>query len=124
VVGSREANLVTLGERWRKLATPEVQVQHRAAVCGVCQYALDGVEGLVVERRQVQDLPVLKLVVTEHQVEAVGCPHCHQVTRGTFPPGGLAPAQYGPLVRAVAVYLNQYQLLPEARTCETLADRL
>jgi uncharacterized coiled-coil protein SlyX len=31
---------------------------------------------------------------------------------------------YGPRVRAVAVYLNPGQLLPEARTCAALADLL
>ena len=30
--------------------------------------------------------------------------------------------QYGPNVRALAVYLHQYQLVPLARTCELLAD--
>jgi transposase len=76
----------------------------------------------VVERRQVQDLPPLKLVVTEHRVEAVRCPACQQTTRGAFPPEVTAPAQYGPGVRAWAVYVNQYHLLPEARTCEALTD--
>ena len=33
-----------------------------------------------------------------------------------------APAQYGSTVRALAVYLHQYQLVPLARTCELLAD--
>src|SRR5262249_48834359 len=47
---------------------------------------------------------------------------CQAVTQGTFPGAVCAPAQYGPQVRALAVYLNQYQLLPDARTCETLLD--
>ncbi len=119
---SREDNPVTLGERWRRLAAPEVQVRQRPAAGGFCQCSLDEVEGQVVERRQVQDGLKFQLVVTEHQVEVVCCPRCHQVTRGTFPPAVCAPAQYGLQGRALAVYLNQYQLLSEARTCETLAD--
>jgi transposase len=95
------------GRTLAQVATPEVQVQHRPAACGFCQCPLDEVEGQVVERRQVQDVPLLKLVVTEHQVEVVCCPKCHQVTRGTFPPAVCAPAQYGHEVRALAVYLNQ-----------------
>lgn len=112
------------GRTLAQVAVPDVQVQHRPAACGFCQCPLDKVEGQVVERRQVQDMPKLQLVVTEHQVKAVCCPQCHLVTRGTFPPAVCAPAQYGQEVRALAVYLNQYQLLPEARTCETLADLL
>ncbi|MGH8378496.1 MAG: IS66 family transposase, partial [Gammaproteobacteria bacterium] len=94
----------------------------RPALCSACQCPLEGVGGQVVERRQVQDLPPLRLVVTEHQVEAVRCPQCQHVTRGAFPPEVSAPAQYGPGVRTLAVYLNQYHLLPEARTSEALAD--
>jgi transposase len=112
------------GRTLAQVAAPEVQVRHRPGVCGACQCALDDVGGQVVERRQVHEVPVLKLVVTEHQVEAVRCPQCHHVTRGLFPPAVCAPAQYGPQVRAIAVYLNQYQLLPEERTCETLRDLL
>lgn len=104
------------------IAIPDVEVLYRPAVCSACQCPLEGVAGQVIERRQVQDLPPLTLVVTEHQVEAVRCPQCQAVTRGTFPAAVCAPAQYGPQVRALAVYLNQYQLLPEARTCETLLD--
>jgi len=107
-----------------QVAAPDVQVQHRPAACSVCQCPLEGVVGQVVERRQVQDVPPPKLVVTEHQVEAVRCPRCQQVTRGALPPAVSAPAQYGPGVRAWAVYVNQYHLLPEARTCELLADLL
>jgi len=112
------------GHTLAQVAAPDVEVRHRPAACSVCQCPLEGVAGHLVERRQVQDVPPLKLVVTEHQVEAVCCPQCHQVTRGAFPPEVSAPAQYGPGVRAWAVYLNQYHLLPEARTCETLTDLL
>jgi transposase len=40
---------------------------------------------------------------------------------GAFPRAVSAPAQYGPHLQALAVYLHQGQLLPTARTCETLA---
>jgi transposase len=110
------------GQTLAQVALPDVEVVHRPTACSTCQGPLEGVVGQVVERRQVQDLPPLRLLVTEHQVEAISCPACQQITRGVFPPEVSASAQYGPQVRALAVYLNQYQLVPEARTCETLAD--
>ncbi len=112
------------GQALVQVAAPDVEVRHRPAACLACQYPLEGVAGQVIERRHVHDLSPLTLVVTDHQVEAVCCPQCQQVTRSAFPPQISAPAQYGPGLRALAVYLNQYQLLPEARTCETLADLL
>lgn len=79
------------GKTLAQVAVPDVQVPHRPVVCSACQCPLDEVAGQVVERRQVQDLPPLTLVVTEHQVQAVRCPHCQAVTRGTFPPEVSAP---------------------------------
>lgn len=76
----------------------------------------------MVERRQVHDLPSRRLAVTEHQVEVGRCPACGTLTRGEFPAQVRAPVQYGRGVRAAAVYLNQYQLLPEERTSEALSD--
>ena len=58
----------------------------------------------------------------EHQVEEVCCPACQQVSRGSFPVGVAAPVQYGPQMRALAVYLHEYQLVPLGRVSELLAD--
>ena len=74
------------------------------------------------ERRQVHDLPEVRLRVCEHQVEEVCCPACGQQTVGSFPAEVMAPAQYGPNVQALAVYLYQGQLVPMARTCEVLDE--
>jgi transposase len=92
------------------------------AVCGQCQQPLDRLPGVVVARRQVHELPPLRLEVTEHQALAVTCPACQGVTRGGFPDAVRAPAQYGPRVRAVAVYLHHAQIVPQERPHEALAD--
>jgi len=104
------------------VARPDRVQAHVPGVCGQCQQPLDGVLGVVVERRQVQDLPPLRLEVTEHQALAVQCPACQAVTRGTFPAAVRAPTQYGPRIRAVAVYLHHAQVIPQERTHEALAD--
>ena len=76
----------------------------------------------MIERRQVHDLPELRLRVQEHQREVICCPGCQQLTAGSFPEGVNAPVQYGPRLRGAAVYFSQFQLLPVQRTCEALAD--
>lgn len=102
--------------------TPDEVVTHRPVTCQHCQQTLEEVPGEVKEQRQVHDLPTMHLVVREHRVEQVCCPACQQISTGTFPAGVGAPVQYGPQVRALGVYLHQYQLVPLARTCELLAD--
>ena len=74
------------------------------------------------ERRQVQELPPLRLAVTEHQALHVRCPACQAVTSGTFPAEAPSRAQYGPRMQALAVYLVEQQLVPYGRVRELLAD--
>jgi transposase len=105
-----------------QVAQPDEIVSHRPAACVHCQQPLEKVPGSVKERRQVYDLPAVRVVVQEHQVEEVRCPACQGRNEGSFPSGIEAPVQYGPKVRALGVYLHQYQLVPVARSCEVLED--
>ncbi|GAC1565441.1 MAG: IS66 family transposase [Ktedonobacteraceae bacterium] len=100
---------------------PEEVVPHRPEVCEQCGEDLSEVAGTVVERRQVLDVPQIRLLAHEHQIEAIGCPNCQSSSLGRFPAGVRAPVQYGPNLQALAVYLHQGQVLPTARTCEALA---
>ncbi len=100
---------------------PDEVVRHRPKVCRQCQQDLSAVAGVVAERRQVLDVPEMRLLAQEHQIEAIGCPTCHTRSLGSFPASVSAPVQYGPHLQALAVYLHQGQLLPTARTCEALA---
>lgn len=110
------------GRSLMQVASPDEVVSHRPERCSDCQQSLEGVAGRVKERRQVHDLPEIRLLVREHQVEEVCCPACQQVSAGHFPAGVEVPAQYGPHVQALAVYLYQAQLVPMARTCELLEE--
>ncbi len=112
------------GETLHLVAEPDMVEEHRPTVCTTCQAALEAeVEVVgVVERRQVYDLPPVRLHVTEHQALRVRCPACQRLSDGGFPPEAPSRAQYGPRLRAVAVYLVEQQLLPYERVCEVLAD--
>ena len=100
---------------------PDEVVCHRPEVCSQCRADLSTVPGIVAERRQVLDVPEIRLLAHEHRIEAICCPTCHTISRGSFPLAVSAPVQYGPNLQALAVYLHQGQLLPTARTCEALA---
>ncbi len=95
--------------------SPITQCQH-------CQADLRGITAKARERRQVIDVPLPRLHVTEYQGEGKQCPHCQGYTSPPFPTGATAPVQYGPRLGAMAVYLVIQQLLPWKRTCEVLAD--
>ena len=111
------------GETLRLVAAPDEVVEHRPAICSGCQTPLGEEAPVVVrERRQVQELPPLRLEVTEHQALHVRCPACQTVSVGAFPAEAPSRAQYGPRLRALAVYLVEQQLVPYGRVRELLAD--
>jgi transposase len=95
---------------------------HRLAHCPQCDHDLSAAQVLDVERRQVFDVPPVVIEVTEHQVPVVCCPHCQTRVTAAFPADVTQPVQYGARLKAQAVYLNGYQLLPVARTCEVFED--
>ena len=69
------------------------------------------------------DLPEpTPLVVTEHRVHDCQCTSCGARSRASFPDEVKAPVQYGPRIAAVVIYLLHYQLLPEDRLAELMAD--
>lgn len=113
------------GVTLRLVATAEADavVEHRPAVCGGCRRPL-GADAPVVlrERRQVHELPPLRLLVREFQTLHVRCPTCQAVTAGRFPAEVPSRVQYGPHLRAFAVYLVEQQLVPYGRVRELLAD--
>jgi transposase len=85
---------------------------HAPVQCRGCRTLLDPQPVVAAERRQVLELPPVKLWVTEHQATIKRCPRCGRTTKGQFPTGVRATLQYGVSVQARAVYLTQYQLLP------------
>lgn len=112
------------GGHLAQVAVPDEVVRHPPTCCAGCAADLAG--AVVVDeqlRRQVFDLPEIRLRVCEHVVERRRCA-CGHETSGAFPAAVSAPAQYGPRVRALGIYLIARQHLPYERTAELFADWL
>lgn len=94
------------GQTLRLVAEPDVVAEHQPAICTGWQAPLDAAAPVVLRaRRRVQDLPPLRLPITEHQALPVQCPTCQAVTVGAFPAEAPSRAHYGPCLRALAVSL-------------------
>jgi transposase len=113
------------GDTLRLVVPPDTVVEHRPQVCSSCQRPLLEEAPVVVrERRQIHELPPVRLQVTEHQALHVRCPACQAVTAARFPAEVPSRVPYGPRLRALAVYLVEQQLVPYGRVQELLADVL
>lgn len=110
------------GQTLQAVAEPDERQVHRVERCAHCQQGLGDVACCDTERRQVFDVPPVRLVVTEHCAEIKCCPVCGQFTKAAFPAGVTHAAQYGPHLQAQLVYFHQYHHLPVERTSEIVAD--
>lgn len=108
------------GSNLKMTKTPDVIIEHQVKHCKDCGVNLEDEPILDTKIRQSYDIPPLKIQVTEHQSEVKVC-RCG--CRNTnFPEGLRHYVQYGPRIKGLLVYLQNYQLLPYSRTAELIED--
>lgn len=90
------------GHTLKMTPNPDKVQAHKVEYCRECGASLANISVNFFERRQVFDMPPLKLLVTEHQAERKTCPICGACNKASFPEGVTQPVQYGPEVKALA----------------------
>ena len=101
---------------------PDETVIHNVEQCSNCGISLKDEYTIYYEKRQIFDIPPIILKMIEHRAEIKSCPNCGQINKAEFPDYITQPTQYSPYIRALAVYLHDYQLISYERSCELLFD--
>jgi transposase len=110
------------GTTLRQVAQPDQIIIYTPEACTQCGALIQSPGPRPFIRRQVFDIIDGRLKVTEHRAMKESCASCGRTTTAKFPAGVRAPVQYGMGVLSRSVYLHLYQLLPVARTAETMRD--
>ncbi|MEJ7710774.1 MAG: IS66 family transposase [Pyrinomonadaceae bacterium] len=111
------------GSTLKQVEVPDKLIVHSPTQCACCTESLEKIDGqLGTERRQVFDVPPLKLEVTEHRVATKGCLRCGRRNVGSFPENVPTGASYGDGVKSLILYLNKHHLTPSLRSCEIFDD--
>lgn len=108
------------GDTLKLVDTPDLTLEHKVNKCACCNKDLSKQAAERIEHRQVSDIPKIEIKVVEHQSEVKSC-SCGHVNKA-FPVGVNHYVQYGPNLKGMVLYLQDYQLLPYKRTKELFKD--
>jgi len=110
------------GSNLKMIDNPDDVIVHPIESCQYCRQSLKDVSVFDYDKRQVFDLPVMKLFTVEHRAEIKECPCCHKMNSAAFPVAVTHKTQYGTVIKSFASYLKNYQLLPYDRIAGLFED--
>ncbi|MBL0708137.1 MAG: IS66 family transposase [Sulfurimonas sp.] len=110
------------GKNLKIVATPDTTEILLPSTCSCCNGSLKNIDSSKFEKRQLFDLPSVKMQVAEYQAHSIECKECHTLNKAEFPENINATTQYGDKLKSFISYLNAYQMLPYERIAETIED--
>jgi len=115
------------GQKGRKGKTlnivenPDIIERHLPEYCNYCGNDISRILAEFVGKRQVFDIPPIKVQVTEHQIFKIRC-NCGHETTSSYPTQANAPVSYGNNIESLIGYFHTRQYIPFKRMQEIFKD--
>ncbi len=106
------------GNKLVKSIQVDHKISHPVACCPSC--LCKDLEILNTHSKQVLDIPIPKIEVTEHLIYNYNCNNCGEKVSSPISKELKQEAQYGSNIKALVNYLNVYQLIPYKRLTELI----
>lgn len=100
---------------------PDIIEKHLPEYCNCCGKDISEITAEFVGKRQVFDIPEIKVNVTEHQVFKIRC-NCGHETTSSYPIQANAPVSYGNNIESLIGYFHTRQYIPFKRMQEIFND--
>ena len=101
--------------------TVDAIIKHTPNYCKCCGKDLSDISDMLCEKRQVLDIPPIKVERIEHQTYSKTCV-CGEITVSDFPQEIKSRVQYGTNIEALIGYLHARQYMPVERMKEFFTD--
>lgn len=105
------------GNTLKMVEAPDITQKHIPDYCNCCGKDLSIFPYEFAGKRQVFDIPTIKINVTEHQVFKKVC-YCGHETTSSYPSGVNVPVSYGQNIESLVGYFHSRQYLPFMRMKE------
>ena len=116
--GSRGGQKGHKGSKLKKFTEVDHKIDHKITKCPGCcstDLAIDKIR-----TKQVADIPLPKIEVTEHIIYDYHCQCCGEKVSSSISKDLNQEVQYGPNIKALISYLSVYQLIPYKRLTELI----
>ena len=110
------------GHTLRSVDHPDHIIDIIDDVCNHCTANLENTAPISVNTRQVFDIPLPKLEVTEYRTHNKICPHCNAKNNPKFPDTVVGSVSYGTNIQSFITYLNIQNHIPYNRITEFVKD--
>lgn len=109
------------GSTLKMVENPDILQEHKPCYCNRCGQNISNIPFMLAGKRQVMDIPEIKISVTEHQIFSRVCTCGHETT-SQYPLHAKAPVSYGNNIESLIGYFHARQYIPFRRMKEFFND--